>query len=73
MPVTQQFYLQNNFLVDRYLVADAFASLRVKRVRILLKMSHINEGLGGLGYYVTPRYLGMQRAFSFGIYWPLFD
>lgn len=73
MPLTQQFYLQNNFLVDRYLVADAFASLRVKRVRILLKMSHINEGLGGLGYYVTPRYLGMQRAFSFGIYWPLFD
>ena len=73
MPLTQQFYLQNNFLVDRYLVADAFASLRVKRVRILLKMSHINEGLGGLGYYVTPRYLGMQRAFSFGVYWPLFD
>ena len=73
MPLTQQFYLQNNFLVDRYAVADAFATLRINRVRLLLKMSHINEGLGVDGYYTTPRYLGLQRTFSFGVFWPLFD
>jgi len=73
MPLTQQFHLQNNFLVDRYAVADAFATLRINRVRILLKMSHLNQGLGTEGYYVTPRYLGLQRTFSFGVFWPLFD
>lgn len=73
MPLTQQFHLQNDFLVDRYLIADAFASFRINRVRLLLKMSHINEGLGVPGYYITPRYLGLQRTFSFGVYWPLFD
>ncbi len=73
MPVTQQFHLQNNFLVNRYAVADAFATLRINRVRLLLKMSHINEGLGVGGYYTTPRYLGLQRTFSFGVFWPLFD
>ncbi|TDB64559.1 putative porin [Arundinibacter roseus] len=73
MPLTQQFFLQNDFVVDRYLIADAFASLRINRVRLLLKMSHINEGFGVAGYYTTPRYLGLQRTFSFGLYWPLFD
>lgn len=73
MPLTQQFHLQNGFMADRYIVADAFASLRINRVRLLLKMSHINEGVGSLGYYITPRYLGLQRTFSFGVYWPLFD
>ena len=73
MPVTQQFHLQNEFLVDRYVAADAFASLRINRVRLILKLSHFNEGLGVPGYYVTPRYLGLQRTFNFGVYWPLFD
>lgn len=73
MPLTQQFFLQNNFVTDGYVVADVFASLRINRVRLLLKMSHVNEGVGSLGYYITPRYLGLQRTFSFGVYWPLFD
>jgi hypothetical protein len=73
MPLTQQFHLQNEFLVDRYIVADAFASLRIRRVRLLLKMSHVNQGLAVEGYYTTPRYLGLQRTFNFGVYWPLFD
>jgi hypothetical protein len=73
MPLTQQFHLQNDFLVDRYVVADAFASLRINRVRLILKLSHFNEGLAVPGYYVTPRYLGLQRTFNFVVYWPLFD
>lgn len=73
MPLTQQFHLQNKLPVNQYAVADAFATLRINRVRLLLKMSHINQGLGVPGYYTTPRYLGMQRTFSFGVFWPLFD
>ncbi len=73
MPLTQQFYLQNDLPVNNYAVADAFATLRINRVRLLLKMSHINQGLGVPGYYTTPRYLGLQRTFSFGVFWPLFD
>lgn len=73
MPLTQQFYLNNDFLVDRYAVADVFANLRIKRVRLMLKMSHINQGLFVPGYYVTPGYLGLRRAFGLGVNWPLFD
>lgn len=77
MPVTQQFHLQNNTRLDQNVVVDGFANVRIKRVRLFFKMSYLNQGgnfgLFPKGYYVTPDYLGLARAFSFGINWPLFD
>jgi hypothetical protein len=77
MPVTQQFHLQNDVRLDQNLVVDAFANVRIKRVRLFFKMSYLNQGgqfgLFPKGYYVTPDYLGLARAFSFGINWPMFD
>ncbi|MCF2443202.1 putative porin [Dyadobacter sp. CY345] len=73
MPITQQFHLQNTFLVDQYTVADVFANVRIKRIRLSFKMAHVNQGFGAPGYYQTPGYLGLRRAFSFGVNWPLFD
>ena len=73
MPITQQFHLQDNFKVDGYVVGDLFANVRIKRIRLAFKMAHINQGLSAPGYFQTPGYLGMRRAFSFGINWPLFD
>jgi len=73
MPITQQFHLQNTFVVDQYTVADIFANVRIKRIRLSFKMAHVNQGFGAPGYYQTPGYLGLRRAFSFGINWPLFD
>ncbi|GAB2774120.1 putative porin [Rhabdobacter roseus] len=73
LPLTQQFHIQNDFRVDQYAVADVFATFRIKRVRVFLKMSHVNEGLLGPGYYTTPGYLGLRRTFGFGLSWPLFD
>ncbi|WP_353718269.1 putative porin [Dyadobacter sp. 676] len=77
MPVTQQFHLQNDTRLDQNVVVDGFANVRIKRVRLFFKMSYLNQGgnfgLFPKGYYVTPGYLGLARAFSFGINWPLFD
>ncbi|CCH53925.1 hypothetical protein BN8_03059 [Fibrisoma limi BUZ 3] len=73
MPVTQQFYLQNRQQVEGYVVADVFANLRVNRTRLFVKLSHANQGLLRPGYYVAPDFLGMRRAFAFGVDWYLFD
>ncbi|TDE18142.1 hypothetical protein E0F88_00925 [Dyadobacter psychrotolerans] len=77
MPITQQFYRQNTSQIQGRVVTDAFANVRIKRVRLFFQMSYLNMGGGGnifpAGYYVTPGYLGQARAFSFGIHWPLFD
>jgi hypothetical protein len=73
MPITQQFHIQNSFEIDQYTVADLFANVRIKRIRLAFKMAHVNQGFGVPGYFQTPGYLGLKRAFSFGVNWPLFD
>lgn len=73
MPVTQQYYLQDSQLVEGAILADAFANMRVNRVRFFLKFSHVNQGLLEPGYFVAPGYLQLQRGFGFGVDWLLFD
>ncbi|MCE6989517.1 putative porin [Dyadobacter sp. CY323] len=77
MPVTQQFHLQDQQRLGQNVVVDVFANVRIKRVRLFFKMGYLNQGgqfgLFPKGYYVTPEYLGLARAFSFGINWPMFD
>ncbi len=73
MPVTQQYHLQDQQLTEGALLADAFANMRVNRVRFFLKFSHVNQGLFAPGYFVAPGFLQLQRGFGFGVDWLLFD
>ena len=73
MPLTQQFYLQNNRRVEGYVLADVFANFRINRTRLFVKMSHVNQDLLQPTYFVGADYLGMRRTFAFGVDWYLFD
>jgi hypothetical protein len=74
MPATQQFYLNNSFRVNGYVVADAFADFRINRVRLFVKMSHVNQGIIPPGGYYTSAYFpATRRVFGFGVNWLLFD
>ena len=73
MPLTQQFYLQNQSPLAAYVATDAFVNYRINRVRMMLKFTHLNQGLSTPGYFTTPGYLAMRRIFSFGVFWPLFN
>jgi Putative porin len=72
MPVTQQFYLNNNFIVQPYLLGDFFIDARIKRANIFVKVSHFNQ-LPLKGYFITPYYSGMPRTVELGITWMFFD
>ncbi|RAI87992.1 putative porin [Algoriphagus yeomjeoni] len=73
-PSTQQFYLQNDFNVYAYPVADIFLDFRINRTRVLLKYNHLNSGLmENEGYFVTPDYTGYKSFIDLGITWYLFD
>ncbi|MEP1085918.1 MAG: putative porin [Algoriphagus sp.] len=73
-PATQQFYLQNDFNVYAYPVADVFLDFRINRTRVLLKFNHLNSGLmQEEGYFVTPDYTGYKSFIDLGITWYLFD
>ncbi|WP_025764547.1 putative porin [Dyadobacter tibetensis] len=80
MPVTQQFHLPNGLYAQQqtrdYFTSEAFANVRIKRVRLFFKYSYLNMDLYGLfpkGNYQSPGYLDIPRSFSFGIVWPMFD
>ncbi|GAB4487467.1 MAG: hypothetical protein OHK0045_07950 [Raineya sp.] len=76
MPVMKQFYLQDAVLMRTYPIFDVFASIRIRKTRAFVKMSHINEGLMPAphrGYEMTPFYAGLRRTFSLGLSWKLYD
>ncbi|WP_317167984.1 putative porin [Cyclobacterium jeungdonense] len=74
MPATQQFYLQNDFNVYAYPVADAFFNFRINRTRVLFRYNHLNAGfMENDGYFVTPGYTGLKNMLDLGISWYFFD
>lgn len=74
MPLTQQYHLQNYFNIPGYLIADVFADMRINRVRLFFKMSHVNQGLMPQpSYFAAPVFPGLPRTFGFGVSWLMFD
>lgn len=72
MPVSKQFYLQNDFWVVGYGILDIYLSAKVKNFRVFGKVSHVNY-VDGESYVTTPNYVGKRRAFIFGINWLFFN
>ncbi|WP_317174846.1 putative porin [Pararhodonellum marinum] len=75
LPMTQQFYLQNNFNVFAYTVFDAFVNVRINRTRVLFRYNHLNANLNQArpGYFVTPGFTGLPGMLDLGISWYFFD
>jgi hypothetical protein len=73
MPVTQQFHFQKAYQASAYPVVDVFLAADIKAVNLFVKVHHLNQGLGGPGYFVTPIYPGMQRSIMVGLKWMFFD
>ena len=73
MPATQQFYQQNKVSTNDYPLVDAFADLRINRVRVFVKLSNLGSGIVSNGYYTSQGWIGMGRTFAFGVKWLLFD
>lgn len=73
MPATTQFYLQNEKKYGNYPFIDFFINVRVKAVRIVIKIDHLNAGWSGSTYMQTPHYPMSGRTFKFGISWRFYD
>ncbi len=72
-PKVQQFYLQDEFEVPEYFLADLFLNFRVGRAILFAKLVFLNEGLDRPGYFTTPYYLGQFRVFDWGFTWQFYD
>jgi hypothetical protein len=72
-PSTQQFYVQNDFTIGGYAVANAFVAADISSASIFLKVAYLNQGLYSDGYFTTPYYTGYPRRFQFGVRWRFFN
>lgn len=73
-PALAVFYNQRDVKVGNYPYIDAFVSAKWKRMRILLKVQHLNQGLFGNGeYFQVAHYPLNPRMFKLGISWSFYD
>lgn len=73
MPALNQYYVQTQEQIGEYTYLDFFINARIKPVRFFVKIDHVNQGLMGKNYTLTPGYLQNDRAFKFGLNWLFFD
>ena len=73
-PALSAFFNQRDVRVGDYPYVDAYLSAKWKRMRILLKYQHLNQGLFGNGeYFQVARYPLNPGMFKIGISWSFYD
>ncbi len=73
VPATNQFYLQNDKNYGNYVFIDAFINFEIKPVKFFITAMHVNQGLMGGNYVLTPNYPMPDRSIKFGLIWMLFN
>lgn len=69
-PSTAQFYNQREKMLGNYPTIDLYVSAKWKRMRILLKMAHLNDDMfGERNYFSILHYPQNERILKFGISW----
>ncbi|MBN1388314.1 MAG: putative porin [Bacteroidales bacterium] len=73
MPATGIFYVQNEIKTGNYPVLNVFANIKLKRTRIFVGVDHVNYGLMGYDYFISPYYPMNIRTFKYGIAWTFYN
>ncbi len=72
-PELGQFVLQDSLRSGNYPVADVFAAIMVKRVRVFARFEHANQGFPAPNGFSTPLHPIYTRSFRFGVSWAFFN
>jgi hypothetical protein len=73
MPANGCYYLQSERSTGNYFMADAYASIKVKRFRAFARMGHFNDAFMPSNYFNMLHYPDRPMAFNFGISWEFYD
>ncbi|PIB34620.1 hypothetical protein BFP72_03950 [Reichenbachiella sp. 5M10] len=71
-PITQQFYLQDDFELPSYFTADVFFVMKANDLSLFINVEYLNQGRDQ-GYFASPYYPGQRRAIDLGLRWMFFD
>lgn len=73
MPATGVFYNQDKTTVGDYPFVDVFLNLHLKRARLFIMFDHVNQGLTGFNYFLTPYYPMNIRTLRYGLAWTFYN
>ena len=73
MPSTNTYYTSGRREVGNYPFIDFFINAEIKPVRFFVLIDHLNQGLTGSNYQLTPGYPMSDRSFKFGFTWLFWD
>lgn len=73
MPATGRFHRQFEEETGNYPFIDLFLNFKLRRTRFFLMLDHINAGLMGYRYSMTPHYPLNTRTFRYGLSWTFYD
>ncbi|MEL6131982.1 MAG: putative porin, partial [Bacteroidota bacterium] len=71
-PVSGQFF-PTDYEIPPYVRLDIYTVLNVWGVPVFAKFTHANEFALVQGYFTTPTYPMLERAFTIGLSWTFFD
>jgi hypothetical protein len=72
-PSTNQYFIQDNFNIPSYLIADAYLNIKLTHAYVFAKMNNLVQAVTREGYFTAPHYVGKRALFDFGFYWIFFD
>ena len=73
LPLTQNFYVQEEIKNFSYPVVDIFANFNINKVNLFVKGGHVNQAFGRPGYLASAYYPSKRFYFTFGVNWRFFD
>ncbi|MFN6037421.1 MAG: putative porin, partial [Bacteroidota bacterium] len=73
MPSLNSYYTQDRREVGNYPFVDFFINAEIKPVRFFVLVDHMNQGLSGPNYLLTPNYPMADRSIKFGFTWLFWD
>jgi len=71
-PANAEFFLGNTTIGD-FPIFDYFVTLSLKRAVLLLKVEHLNQGVGRLGNNMVTGYPLLDRSVKIGFKWAFYD
>lgn len=71
-PITQQFYIQNDFEVPSFWTADLFFVMKAQKLALWVKVKYLNQKKEE-GYFETPLYPATRRMIDLGLRWHFYD
>ncbi|WP_084374323.1 putative porin [Reichenbachiella faecimaris] len=71
-PVTQQFYVQNEFEASSFWTADLFFVMKAQKLSLWAKFKYLNQKKED-GYFETPYYPATRKMIDLGLRWHFYD